>query len=115
MLSPGKIYPGSVVRIPVAFTDENGDAVDPTTVAFRLADPCNGQATYTYGTDAEISRPSTGNYQVDIPSTVLNRAGRWRFRWETTGTGTTTALEGDFLVQVSAFFDNDCCQDYCRW
>lgn len=115
MLAPGKNYPGAPVRILAVFTDQNGDAVDPTTVKFRVVAPCCTEYSYGYGADAEITRSSTGNYVMEIPSTVITRAGRWRFRWETTGTGTTTALEGDFLVQASAFFDDFCCQDYCRW
>jgi hypothetical protein len=111
MLSPGKIYPGTVIRIPIVFSDEEGVAVDPDSVTFRLMSPCRSESSYTYGTDAELTQTSAGNYQMDIPSTVLTEGGRWFYRWQTTGVGTTTALEGNFVVQASVFFD-DICGDY---
>lgn len=111
MFGPGRIYPGGVARVTVTFTDSNGDAVDPTTVTFRLMTPCHVESSYVYGTDSELTQTATGNYQMLVPSTLLDRGGRYHYRWQTTGTGTTTALEGVFTVTSSPFFD-DCCSDY---
>ena len=103
MLEPGRTYINSEKRIRVRFTDEDGDAVNPTTVTIRTMDPTGAEETYVYGTDSEVQRESTGNYLADI---TPDSAGRWYYRWQTTGTGTTTAMEGSFLVQDSIFYQD---------
>lgn len=104
MLAPGKIYPGTSVRITVNFEDEDGDPVDPTTVTFRTFDPCGGSTSYVYDTDDEVGRSAAGAYYADI---VPEIAGRWTYRWQTTGTGTVFATEAnDLIVQRSPFYDD---------
>ena len=102
MLAPGKIYINTALRITANFTNDAGVAVNPATVSFRTMSPCGVEATYVYGTNAEIQRPAAGYYTADI---TPDTAGRWRYRWEPTGDGTTIANEDDFIVQDSAFFD----------
>jgi len=114
MLEPGKIWPGTALRIEVDFTDADGDPVDPTTVTFKTHSPCGDIASYVYLTDAEVGKSAVGSYYADITVPTSNSAGRWGFRWETTGAGTTIADEGNFIVQLSKFFDNDSC-DYCGY
>jgi hypothetical protein len=109
MLEPGKIYVETELRLTASFVNSSGVAVDPDTVTFKTHSPSGDDATYVYGTDSEVQKASTGNYTADI---VPTEAGRWRFRWKTTGTGTVIALEGDFIVKKSAFFD-DPQTDYC--
>lgn len=110
MITPGKIWPGTALRLEISFTDDDGDAVDPTTVTFKTYDPCGDITTYVYLTDSEITRASAGNYLADIQP---EQPGRWRYRWQTTGTGTVFATEGDFIVQASPFSNNYCgCWDY---
>jgi len=103
MLTPGKFYVNTELRLEASFETDDGTAVDPDTVKFRTYAPSGAKATYTYGDDSEVQRTSTGNYTADI---VPDEAGRWHYRWETTGTGTKIALEGDFIIQQSAFFDD---------
>ncbi len=104
MLEPGRYFIGSEVRVSVTFTNSAGTAVDPDTVTFRTCSPNNTKASYVYGTDTEVSKVSTGNYTADF---TPDKAGRWYFRWESTGVGTKTAVEsGDLVVQSSPFFDN---------
>lgn len=102
MFKPGRYYNGTTINIPVSFTDSNGDAVDPDTVTFKTCNPNGTIGSYAYGTDAEITKISTGNYNAEI---VPDKGGRWFFRWESTGTGKATVREGDFLIQVSPFVD----------
>jgi len=109
MLEPGKIYVETELRLTAAFTDSSGTAIDPDTVTFKTMSPSRDDATYVYGTDSEVQRASAGNYTADI---IPTEAGRWHFRWETTGTGKVIKLEGDFVVKKSAFFD-DPLTDYC--
>ena len=100
MLAPGKYYPETTLQIEVSFTDEDGVAVDPSTVTFETMSPCWVRQTYVYGTDNEITKPATGNYVAEISP---GEAGRWNYRWVTTGSGTALVTEGDFLIQDSRF------------
>ena len=102
MLIPGRIYVNTTVRIPVNFQDAEGVDVDPDTITFKLYSPSAQITTYVYDTDAEIKRTSEGDYYVDV---MPNEAGRWHYRWESTGTDKNTAVEGQFIVQVSRFFE----------
>ncbi len=112
MLSPGKIWPETTLRLTVSFTDENGDAVDPTTVTFSTFSPGGTQTDYVYDTDDEVGRSAAGAYYADI---VPGESGRWHFRWKTTGTGTSIATEGDFIVQRSKFAGDTWPCDYGWW
>lgn len=105
VMAPGKHYVNSVKRLTINFRDENGDDVDPPAVLIKVMSPCGTLTTYTYGEDSEIAKSSVGDYYADI---VPNEAGRWHFRWESSGDGTTYDLaeEGSFPVQVSRFYDD---------
>jgi hypothetical protein len=109
MLSPGKYYHDTLIRIEVSFTDSAGAAVDPATVVFRAKSRFGTEVTYTYGTDAQLGKESTGNYYADL---TPDAPGRWHYRWQTTGTGTTLRTEGDFVVQDSKFYEWDYIWDY---
>ena len=87
---------GDVVRLSNAMTvTSTGSAVDPGALTVTVQTPAGVQTTYTYGTDAELVKDSTGNYHCDVTATS---AGKWRFRW----TSTLSAVgseEGVFLVK----------------
>ncbi len=110
MLTPGRLYVGTSLRLRIAFRDENGVLIDPDTVTFETYSPCGSRRTYVYETDAEVTQIATGRYAADI---VPEEPGRWRFRWLSTGEGEAIAEEGDFLIQDSPFADATwpCC-DY---
>ena len=111
MLTPGRLYPGTAIRLTTTLRDQNGNLVDPDTVTFQTYSPCKTEGRYVYGTDAEVTRLSMGSYAVDIAPA---ESGRWRYRWITTGTGTTVALEGNFLIQESPWAENVLLpHDYC--
>jgi hypothetical protein len=101
MIKNGRLYPGMPFRVTITFTDEDGVLTDPTTVTIKVMDPCGGETTYVEGTDSEMDNPSTGVYTADI---TPDCAGRWSFRWITTGP--VFADEGDFIVLTSPFVDN---------
>lgn len=103
MLTPGRIYVNSTVRIAVNFQDDDGTDVDPSTVTFKAYSPSGTTTTYVYATDAEVIRQDTGDYYVDFSP---NESGRWHYRWSSTGTGTAIAMEGTFVVQSSVFYDD---------
>ena len=100
MLTPGRNYVSSPIQISINLQTSNGVDVDPTTVSLITRAPCGTETTYVYGTDSEITKSSVGDYDAIF---TPDEAGRWFYRWEATGTGTTIAQEGNFLVQVSAF------------
>lgn len=102
MLTPGKKYVNSPVRIAANFQNEDRTDVDPSTVVLKLMSPNGTTTTYTYGTDAELVKANTGDYYTDYSPDM---SGRWWYRWETTGTGTATAVEGSFVVQNSPFYE----------
>jgi hypothetical protein len=102
MLTPGKYFPGSPIRLTIAFTDDDGVATDPTTVTFATYSPSGTATDYVYLTDDEVGKTSTGNYYADF---TPDESGRWHFRWSTTGTGTTVRTEGTVLVQYSPWYD----------
>lgn len=102
MLRPGKLYVNTTLRLTINFKDDDGDDVDPSTVTFRLMSPGGVESTYVYETDSEVTKQSVGDYAAEI---VPDTAGRWFYRWQTTGSGTALATEGDFLIQDSPFFD----------
>lgn len=75
---------GDLVRVSGHFTDANGDDVDPTVVMLTFVEPGVAAVTYTFGVDADLVRDSAGHYHVDLDA---DTAGRWRYRWFSTGTG----------------------------
>lgn len=102
LLTPGRIYPGSTVRITGEFFDSDDVDTDPSTsITFKLRSPTGVETSYVYGTDAEVQKQSTGNYTADI---YLDEGGRWLYRWQAaTGDDISVAGEGAILVQASKF------------
>lgn len=90
---------GDEVRCSVTFTDQDGNDADPGTVEFKYQQPDGTETTYTYGTDPEVVKSSTGNYHVDVSVTA---AGYWYYRWEGTGV-VQSASEAWFVARRSEF------------
>ena len=88
-------YVGSLVRCSVVFTNAAGSAVDPTTVVFTYLGPGGQTDSYTYGTDVELVRASTGNYYVDVSAFA---AGTWQTRCTGAGTVGQAAVQDSFEV-----------------
>jgi len=99
MAAPNSYDKGDLVRISAAFTNSAGTAIDPTAVLCKFTDPSGNTTTYTYNTDAELVKDSTGNYHVDIDA---DEAGLWYYRFYATGTG-QSAAEDNFHVKTSKF------------
>ena len=90
---------GDLVRVSLAFTDENGADADTTTVRGRFREPSGTVTTYVFGTDSELVKDATGNYHFELSPTA---SGEWRYRGEGTGT-VQAAAEGRFVVRATAF------------
>lgn len=75
--------------ITASFKNSSGVAADPTTITCVVTDPAGNQVTHTYqgGAPADITKLSTGNYQLAVtcsPS-VANADGLWSFTFIGTG------------------------------
>lgn len=90
---------GDLVRCSASFADSAGTATNPTAVLCQVKTPAGTTTTYTYGTDAELVRASTGNYYVDVDASLV---GTYHYRFYSTGTG-QAADEGSFRVKDSNF------------
>ena len=106
MIRPEKRYPGSKMTLTAVFETDAGVATDPTTVVLKTYDPYGQKVTYTYGTDSNLSRVTTGQYAALI---TPNSAGRWFIRWEGDG---VVVNEDNFNVISSKFVDELSLQDY---
>lgn len=92
-------YQGDVVRIAGAFANAAATAVDPTAVFAVYSDPSGNVTTLEYGDDAALVRDSAGVYHVDIDA---DEAGRWLYRFYSTGTGQASSDNGSFRVYANA-------------
>lgn len=101
---PGKHYVNSPLRLSINFQNDSGVDTDPTTVALDLRAPSGAETSYVYLTDDELQQTDAGDYTCDV---TPDEAGRWFYRWRTTGTGTQLREFGDFLVQYSPFDDDN--------
>lgn len=101
MLIPGKIIQGTTIRVAANFQNSADADVDPSTVTFRLMSPWGNETSYVYGTDAELVKQDTGDFYVDV---TMTEAGRYTYRWETTGTNQNLVTEGTYVVTASPFY-----------
>lgn len=81
----------------VTIKDSAAAVIDPTTLVFIATSPSGTATTYTYGTDTELVKISTGVYNVDL---LLNESGRWVFNWTATG-NVSLAEHGELWVKYS--------------
>ena len=92
-------HKGDLVRLNASFRDENGDAIDPSTVTFKVKTPAAVTTSYVYGTDSEVVKVATGDYKVEI---IAAESGTYYYRIESTGSG-RAADESSFTVATSNF------------
>ncbi len=111
MLTPGKIYIGSSVRLTAHIYDLNDTDQDPSTVTCEVMDPRGTVTTYTYGTDAAMSQSSVGDYYLDLNP---DQSGTWFFRWKGADSVSNYVVveEGQFRVQYSPVADRYLGGDY---
>lgn len=90
---------GDKIRGSASYTNAAGSATDPTAITFRFRHEDGAATIYTYGTDAELVKNSTGNYHADFS---VGTAGFWYYRFAATGTG-QSAGEKTIYVRPSNF------------
>ena len=89
---------GNVIKLAANFKSGGAD-VDPTTVTFKVKTPVGLITSYTYGTDPEIVKDSTGDYYVHFTPTI---EGRHVYRFAS-ATTYIAAEESTFDVVESQF------------
>jgi hypothetical protein len=88
-----------IVAAPIADDEVAGD---PSTVRLRVLAPDGvTESTFVYLATADIVRDYVGVFHADIAG-AASVAGKWRYRWESTGTG-QAAAEAAYIVAASAF------------
>ncbi len=88
---------GATVRLSCTFLVDEV-ATDPTEVTLRVKDPDGTLVTYTLA-GGTVTRDAEGVYHKDV---ALSGPGRWRYRWEGTGTA-PGAEESACNVERGAF------------
>lgn len=99
MSTPNTYALGTDVVCRGLFKTSAGVAADPSVVKFSVKNPNGVITTYTYVTDVQVVKDSTGHYHVNVDA---NEAGTWYFRFFATGTG-KAADESSFIVAPSQF------------
>lgn len=90
---------GTRAKVTAAFTNTAGAAANPTTVVAQVRDPSGEITTYTYGTDSQPTRTSTGVYVLEFD---LDTEGQWQVRFAGTG-AVVAAQETGIVVPASEF------------
>lgn len=90
------IYLNDTLRVTFTFTDTTGAVTDPTTVVVSYKPPQGGWREYTYGTDAELVKSSTGIYYVDFD---CGRLGKWTYKAVGDNIKTPTNLSFDVVKE----------------
>jgi hypothetical protein len=103
MTTESPYYPGTAVRLTVAFTDaDTGGPTAPTNPAILVKDPSGAVTTYGVG-QLTPGDPGLGGvvstYSVVIVPTL---AGHWRYRGQSDNPN-AVAAESRFWVEQSAF------------
>lgn len=93
---------GDLVRVSVAFTDQSGDAVDPSVVTLKWRYLGGVVVTWVHGTDDEIVQDATGEYHADIPVPAAAAGLEIAYKWY--GSGDVVASgRGGFKVLADEF------------
>ena len=88
---------GNGVTSTQEFRVSSGTLTNPTAVTVTVREPDATKTVYTYPTDPEVVRDSTGIYHISI---VPDAVGRWGFYW--LGTGTVPRATEEFINVVSS-------------
>lgn len=86
----------SLIRFKATFKDLSGVVTDPTAVTLRITKPATDPVIYTYGTDAELIKDSTGVYHMDFSCEIV---GEHKYRWRGTG-AVQIAIRDNFFVDA---------------
>jgi len=87
---------GDLVRVSATFTDVDGNAIDPDTVAINVTSPDGVTDAVDYASSpSELIRTATGSYYYQVDA---DQVGDWHYAWVSTGIGQATQI-GEFVVE----------------
>lgn len=89
------IYNTTTVKSVCTFLNDSDAAYDPTTVTCTVTAPNSDDTTYAYGTDSELTKTSTGVYQLLFDA---DAGGDWYVRWY--GANTDAKVTEQDVVRV---------------
>lgn len=96
--------PGDSVKCSINFQNSTPVDADPTTVKGMFRNSSGTWTTYTFGTDAQLVKDSTGDYYffVYIPNSAAAK-GEWVYRFEglDASSNPLASAEGVFYVRGS--------------
>ena len=91
-------YPeGTLVTVQGTFRSSAQALQDPTVVKLTTVEPDGTETTYVYGTDALVTKTSTGIYAANLDTS--SKRGLWLYTWWSTGTGQADSGERSFYVE----------------
>jgi len=82
VVSGQKLDVGDTAKITINTKDSDAELADPTTLSVKVKPPSTSATTYEFGTDSELTKTSTGVYQLLYPIGV---SGTHHVRAITTG------------------------------
>lgn len=97
---------GQIIEFTALFKDDNGNPVDPTTVAFKYRAGTGPKVTLNY-TNATtpavgvIAHTGIGSYKAQVDTTSLAADTPLDYEWQSTGTGQTVG-SGRVYLQSTA-------------
>jgi hypothetical protein len=96
-LAFSKYKEGELVAVQGTFKNTAGAVQDPSIVKLTVREPSGTETTYIYGTDAIVTKSSTGVYAANLDTT--GKRGLWLYTWWSTGTGQADSGEKGFWVE----------------
>lgn len=90
-------YPiGNLIQMQGVFRDASNNLYDPPVVKVSYRAPDGTLTTKVYGTDAEVTKDSTGTYTLQINA---NQVGTWYHRWFCDHATIKAASESKFYIK----------------
>lgn len=86
---------GNTLRTNLTVKDDLGALADPATLTLTVTTPSGVATIYTYPTDSQVVKLSTGLFYAEF---VLTEIGLWEYLWSTT---TPARSEGDEVYVVA--------------
>jgi hypothetical protein len=85
------IFVGQSLDVTFTCTNRANELFDATTLTCRVEKPDGTFTVYTYGTDLQLVRISTGVYRITV---TVDQAGEWWFRGNFTHTSGGATVSG---------------------
>jgi len=92
---------GQKITLEATFKNSGGTVVDPAVVRVHHRTPVGVSTTYVFGTDAELTKISTGIYRYSILTNDDSLEGIHIYRWDDNG---ENAIDDNTVVVLPSIF-----------